>query len=162
MPTPSDDALDAVLRDIEQLIAEHGWSVQGVGADEITGAATFSYTAGLTAFEHPELIIFGINPLVSQGILNNLGVAIRDGARFESGDIIRGALGGDLPLALVEAADVSDLTVTRRLYGDVSVLQVVWCDPKGRFPWERRYSMSPAAQPSLGPAPTVQRELTLN
>lgn len=162
MASPNDRALEAILRSTQHIIDEHGWAVQGVGGNSETGDPTFSYTAGLSALGHPELIIVGVHPLASQGILNDLGTAIRGGTRFDSGDIVRGVLGGDLPLALIEAADVSDLTITRRLYGPVPVLQVVWCDPEGRFPWEDGYSMNSAAQPALGPAPSTRRTLTIN
>ena len=156
----TDDTLDAYIQKIEGLIAEYGWAVQGVGAGD--GDPQFSYTVGLTALGHPEIIIESLPPAPALGILNIIGGAIKEqGRRFEPGDVVRGILGNDLPLAFIEARKTDDLTVVGRIYGTRDALQAVWCDTAGRFPWDEEYGMSVDVQPLLGVVPDTRRDITL-
>lgn len=62
------------------LIAEHGWAVRHVGEDRASGAAAFSYTVGLTALDHPEVVITGMPFEHAQTFLNNIRFDVRIGS----------------------------------------------------------------------------------
>jgi len=55
---------------ITEIIDRCGVMVQWVGAGVDTAA--FAYTVGLAKLDHPELIIFGLSPQTSQGVLNSI------------------------------------------------------------------------------------------
>lgn len=55
---------------IRQLIAEHGWAVQGVL--HTATEPPFSYTVGLTGAGLPELIVVGVSHQVGVTMLNKL------------------------------------------------------------------------------------------
>ncbi|BDZ52766.1 hypothetical protein GCM10025867_50070 (plasmid) [Frondihabitans sucicola] len=156
----SDQQIDAYIESTKALIAEYGWAVQGVGAGD--GAPQFSYSVGFTALGHAEVIIESLPMAAAQGVLNNIGQVIKDGLRLAPGDVVRGFLGNDLPLAFIAAEDDSDLTVVGRIYGEKNALQAVWPDTSARFPWDKGYDMPQGSQPLLGASPEAFREITLS
>jgi len=81
------------------IIATHGWAIQLVEPDR--GGWPWAYTIGLTAgFDHPELVVVGLSPADSGGLLNHLGERVRSGAVLEAGEASRCACGG--PMELIE------------------------------------------------------------
>lgn len=141
---------------VAEIMEEHGWLIQGV-APRVDAARedgdVFSYTVGLMKWHHPEFIIFGLPPVAAAAILNALGREVRNGRVYETGrhdEILVG-----YPAELVEVTDSTEhLTMANRVFADrrpVPALQIVWPDRHGRFPWEDDYSVSPSAQPVLGP-----------
>jgi Domain of unknown function (DUF4262) len=102
----------------------------------------------------PELVIAGLDPVISQALLNDLAGRVYDQtARFTHGQRL-----GDL-LAGYDAVIV-DGPATEQLYpgaayaryGTDRVLlqQVVWPDRQARFPWDAGYQYPPTVQPLLG------------
>lgn len=152
----SENWQDSYLERARSLIDQHGWMVQHVGVDE-PDAAPFTYTVGLAQeFDHPEFLVYGLPPHIVQPILNGLGARVREGARFQDGQLLGDVLlGYPVLLAQVPAPRIRDLlSVATAIEGTgVRALQVVWPDRDGHFPTE------PAElerQPVLGTLPATR------
>jgi hypothetical protein len=136
------------LEELRRLIEEHGWAVRHVvGPDP---AACLSYTVGLTAHLHPEVVMTGLPHEVAHAFLNIAGrIVVREHGHFSPGEeTTELADGRRFPVLAV--TDTSGLTAVRSLYGDVHAVQVVWTDSRGNLPWEPGYANPPGSQPLLG------------
>jgi hypothetical protein len=133
---------------LQALIAEHGWAVRNVGA--FANAPRFSYTVGLTALDHAELVMVGLPFEVSQAFLNLAGDMVRRGRQFQPGELTEDLAEGG-PIAIIRADDTAELTAVGQVYGTVSALQLVWSDSDGYLPWDNGYANDPGAQAILGP-----------
>lgn len=142
---------DAVFADLLRMIDEYGWAVRNVGAGPEPGEAAFSYTIGLTAFGHPEVVITGMPFEHAQTFLNNIGSDVRDGKRFEAGTVNEDL--APTPVLFLSVVQDEELVAVRQVYGRCSAVQMVWPDSAGRFPWVAGYNNPPDAQPLLGPRP---------
>ena len=144
--------MDEVLADLQEKIEAHGWAVRHVGAGPDGEPRAFSYTIGLTALGHPELVVVGMPFESAQDFLNLAGELVRDGRRFRTGtttaDLTDGAR-----VAFVPVHDDSGLTAVEQVYGTVEALQLVWPDSAGRMPWDDDHANPPSTQPLLGPLP---------
>lgn len=145
--------LDEYLVHILELVNHHGWAVQHVGGGELPGEVPFSYTVGLTALGHPELVIQGMPYRPAQQLLNILGSEVRKGHRYREDSLTSDPTGTAAPVALISVLDASELAVATQLYGGVEALQVIWPDSKGRLPWDNGYANSPDVQPFMGIVP---------
>jgi hypothetical protein len=135
------------------LIEKHGWAVQSVLGGDLPSDPPFSYTVGLTALGHPELILIGMPSQYAQRILNSLGEEVRKGHTYLANTTTADATDPSAPVALIEVGDPSMLLVAVELYQQVDALQVIWPDPKGRLPWDDGYPNPAWAQPFLGAIP---------
>lgn len=144
---------DPVLAQLLGLIDRHGWAVRHVGAGTAPGEAAFSYTVGLTAIGHPELITTGLPFEHSQTFLNNIASDVRAGRRFLPGDSTEDYTDRGAPIVFIAVEDTSGLTAVEQVYGTVAALQMVWPDSLGHLPWMPGYRNPLEAQPLLGPAP---------
>ena len=102
---------------------------------------SFSYTIGFQkTLGHPELIVFSLNGKVAHGVFWDMFRAIRDGREFPIGQRVQGIFNGAdamlLPVAMHHYRE--HLLSARWFYvnEDCPCLQLIWPDPKGRFPWE--------------------------
>lgn len=142
------DALDLrVLADV----AEIGWHV--VQAKE--PGAGHAFTIGLfRSFDHPEVVLFGLDPETRQAALDRLGARVRAGERFDSGGVADGIL-ADRPVTFKVVARrhyLAYLGYAGWFHGGprFPALQAVWPDGEGRYPWERWFSRALRdAQPIL-------------
>jgi hypothetical protein len=146
--------IDDFLRRQEEIIDTVGWAVMHVlpTADDPDTTTPFAYTVGLTA-HHPELLIAGLPPEVAHGLLNDLAGRVYDKAeRFTHGQRVSDLIAG-YDAVLVEGAPIDALQpgVAIARYGrdQVRLMQVVWPDPQGRFPWDTGYDFDPHAQPLI-------------
>lgn len=74
-------SLDECRFNIHRIIDRYGWFIQYVEVAPVTRA--WAYTIGLSAgFEHPELIITGVDPETAARALNGIGEMICAGERF--------------------------------------------------------------------------------
>lgn len=144
---------DAVFRDLLRLIDQFGWAVRHVGAGAAKGEAAFTYTVGLTAMQHPEVVVTGLPSDVAKAFLNNIGQDVREGKRFSAGLVTDGLTTPSAPVVFIRADDVRGLTAVAQVYGRVEALQMVWPDSTGRLPWVQGYKNPPEAQPLLGDPP---------
>ncbi len=124
-------------RSTEKAIREYGRAVLHVGASD------FTYTIGNANKDLPELLLAGprVNPVSVRNILNILSdKMIERGKPFDDGEMVD--VGGKCPVYICEATAAkvkTEFTVqVGHILGktDYRVLQVVLCDPAGRFPWD--------------------------
>lgn len=154
-PTPEDDFDRKLLDDI----ARHGWHMISVEADE--SGPGFAYSIGLyRTFDHPEILIIGLDGEVMFGMINGIGEAIRDRKkRFahldESDDVLEDYL---VAFCNVSPKHYRDhVSYARWYYGgdDFPLLQCVWPDSAHRYPWHLDFPEALAErQPILDPDPT--------
>lgn len=150
-PEPENDFDANVFRGIQ----DHGWFVLKVPED-VEGPG-FAFTVGLWAnYQHPELIIVGLNLDVMHQILNLAGNEVRDGRqRFKAGQLTSELIEG-YPCAFAEVAlEVYKdyLGYAQWLYRHESfpALQCVWPDQQGYFPWQPQFlDALRTSQPMLG------------
>ncbi|WP_081437972.1 DUF4262 domain-containing protein [Pseudofrankia asymbiotica] len=135
-------------------ITEQGWALQGVGADPCLPRHV--YTIGLTAYDHPELVVVGLRTQPAAHLLNTLGEQVRAGTRLTSRHQCTDFPGWPrLALLDVDPGTSADLlTFANRRYQTpdgppVDALQIVWCDPAGHFPWEPGWALPHDTQPIL-------------
>lgn len=131
------------------MIEEFGWAVRHVGAGD-AGEAAFSYTVGLTAMSHPEIVVTGLPFQSAHAFLNDIGRRVSAGEHFAPGLSTEELTGPDAPVVFIRADDVSGLTAVERVYGAVDALQMVWPDSTGQLPWAEGWRNPPGAQPLLG------------
>lgn len=125
------------LAHTQGLVDTHGVAIQHNVGDTIEG--TFTYTVGLAAHNHPELIVFGLPPEISVEILNGIAFpSLNEREPVQLGlsyEVFEG-----LPVVLVPAnAEASSkfVTVARGLYGDqVEAIQICFPDSHGVWPWD--------------------------
>ncbi|MFI5714054.1 DUF4262 domain-containing protein [Kribbella sp. NPDC051620] len=141
-----------MLAELVELIDRHGWAVRHVGAGDQPGEAAFSYTVGLTALDHPEVVVVGMPFEHSQGFLNLIGSLVREGRTFLPGTTTHDLTDGSY-VAFITVTDIDELTAVDQIYGSVEALQMIWPDSRGKMPWDDGYKNGPLAQPFLGPLP---------
>src|SRR4051794_5666347 len=122
---------DQILAHLLALIREHGWAVRHVGAGLQHGEAAFSYTVGLTAMGHPEVIVTGLPFDHAHTFLNNIGADVHAGGRFEPGLLTEEFTGPGAAVMFLAADDTSGLTAVVQVYGTVQAIQMVWPDSAG-------------------------------
>jgi len=148
------------------VIGQQGWAIEYIGggvcsapgysAEEDDGPP-FAYTVGLIGLGHPELLVFGLGPHDSQGLLNTVGERIRNGDVLIPGQMLTFDEWGHLVIP-EEVPNPGEIVFTaNRFYQrpsqySVPVLQLTYDDMTGRFPWEPEYSV-----PSLQPIPGAFR-----
>jgi hypothetical protein len=151
---PDDDRIAQAIRRQDQIIDRFGWAVVCVlPHDPDDDPTVFAYTVGLTAHDHPELIIAGLPPHTAQALLNNLAGRVYDKAQhFHHGQRIDDLLEGYEAIIVEGAAtDVLYPGAAIGRYGThrVRLQQLVWPDPHGRYPWDDDYSQDPRLQPLI-------------
>lgn len=122
-------------------VAKHGWHV--INVMEEGNLPGFSYSIGLThTFEHPEVIVFGLKHSFLHQIVNNIGDEIRAGKSFQAGSDYEDILEGypcrfrQVPQAIFPKYVGWAIWFHQQNGAEFSVLQCVWPDREGRFPWE--------------------------
>jgi len=141
-----------VLRDLRRVIDRFGWAVLHGGGSPAD--PRYSYTVGLVAWQHPEVIVVGLPFQAGEKYLNLVGEAVRAGARFTPGAATTALTDADSPVVFLQVTDVERLSVAEQFSGSVEALQLVWPDSTGLLPWQEGHRNPPAAQPLLGPLPT--------
>jgi hypothetical protein len=131
------DASDLrVMADVGQ------WGLHVVRSASIGDAPAFAFSIGLfRTFDHPEVAIFGLAPEVLEAAVRRVGDRVRDGDRFDEGDVAEG---------IVEGRAVAFRRIVPRHYppylgyavwyhggARFPALQATWADPAGHFPWQR-------------------------
>jgi hypothetical protein len=141
------------------MIETNGYAVVPVGPrnDLDPPLAGYSHTVGLTtAFDFPEVVVFGLQPVAASGVLGDLVGVLRDGVAPPVGAIFTGLFDSDLRCALVEV----DLALYAGLFGtahrwftttEVPMVQLLWPDRNGFLPTEAGYEQRLRfTQPVLG------------
>lgn len=144
---PFEDA-PGYIQDVCDTIDEHGRAVQGV-FDPEGKASTYLYTVGNAEKDLPEVCVAGLPMEVGQYVCNRASREAEEGtATLVPGSVLEGYLGGNSEFNLVVCAVTKhEANVARVLYGDnVEVVQLVFPDLDGNFPWELAYNMPPELQ----------------
>ena len=143
----------------KSIIEEVGWAVVFVGASPTTPA--FGYTIGLfSSFGQPELVMVGLQPGITQTILNNLGQSIKESRKslpvgkdfFEVFNTLPARL---LPVEESHYNDYVGIAIRYYNQGEgpavqFPLLQCVWPDTNGVFPWQEGFNENfRATQPIL-------------
>lgn len=109
-------------------------------------------------FHHPEIVIFGLDPVIMHRLINDVGNQVRNGARYSDGEVSCELLEG-YPCAF-RLVNPLRYRETRGwavwFYGsaDFPVLQLFWPDKKSGFPWESGFDESlRVKQPDLSTTP---------
>jgi hypothetical protein len=149
----------------ERDIARYGWQAVWVGrtAGEPPDQPVWCYTIGLHGTTGgPEFIIFGLPGELSHSILSVLVDRVKAGERFPAGRFYEGVL-QRFPV-FIGAVPVDGyapyVQQAINYYGgrsDFPLLQVVWPDKNGRYPWDAEAEPALAvAQPVLCPPPAEE------
>ncbi len=140
----------------EQVVAdvkEYGWHVIKILDTDDTPGWVFSIGLYET-FDHPEIVVFGLNDETALYVINAVGEAVRKGQRFEIdglySDLIETYSCTFKPVNSVWYHDF--LGYANWFYGgeDYPVLQCIWPDRNQKFPWEPEFNANWVwAQPLL-------------
>lgn len=158
--------LDQDAARLTTTVRAHGWSIEYVGGGccsspgcrgEDDEGPPFAYTIGIFGLNHPELLIFGVDPATALGVLNDLGERIRSGESLVPGTVVEF---DDWPHRIIpeEVPNPGEIVFGANAYHQrppgfsVPVLQLTYDDVDGRFPWEVG-----AIHPELQPRPGTFR-----
>jgi len=108
----------------------------------------WSFSTGLFhSYQHPEIVIFGLELDNMQKIVNTIGSAIRDGAKFESGNEYQDIFARcGCQFRTVDASRYQNYLGWAIWFynGDpFPALQCFWPDREGHYPWD------PACSPGV-------------
>ena len=135
-PTP--EAMAAYDANLQRIVDEVGWAIQGVGAGE--DFPQFAYTVGLSKWNHPEVVMVGLAFETMKHILNNVGFRVRDGQRFEPGQRYTEIIGSTTETELTvgfRTCSNYDLNFAKAMFGrDIPALQLLWPDTQNHLPGE--------------------------
>lgn len=145
-PCESLDADDlALLADV----ADRGWHTEAIEGEE--GGPAHAFSVGLfRSFDHPEVVLFGQPTPVLAELVDTLGARVREGQRFEEGEVATGILPGR-PIVFRRVATrhyPAWLSRAAWYHGGLRfpAVQGVWPDPSGNYPWDRWYPRALRAQ----------------
>lgn len=149
------DDLPAADRSFLSNIKKYGWNVTNVFASEGETGPEWSYSTGLYhSFQHAEIAVFGLKIENMHKIINNIGEAVKNGARFEAGneyhDIFAriGCRFQSVPRAHYK--EYFGWGIWFYEQDALPMLQCFWPDRDGRYPWDPRCSPHVASlQPLL-------------
>jgi hypothetical protein len=141
---------------IAWVVETNGWCAEPVAAMENPPTPGYTYTIGFeTSYDHPEVVIFGLQPVMARGLIEMLAVHIDAGGVIPDGMFV-GLLDNDLPAAMlpVDMEEHAALFAgATRFHGrdDYRVCQFVWPDRNGKMPWDEGYdNRLRLAQPVIG------------
>ncbi|AFM19738.1 hypothetical protein Mycch_5051 [Mycolicibacterium chubuense NBB4] len=132
----------AVLREKART---NGWAVQYV---ETT--MPFAYTVGLSDWNLPELLMTSVSPARAARVLGTLARAAMGGAALVPGEQMKVPGGPLAEFVEVDHPDVHCGWAVTHADGPVRVLQAVWADGRGRWPWSAQFCDGRRRQPVLG------------
>jgi hypothetical protein len=132
---------NAVLAKISNDIKERSCSVIGV----FDAHPTFSYSIGLNeSLNVPDIIIFGLDPRISTQFINDVVTWIKEHGPLTACERYSDfAEGFETIFIECDQAAKEEYTCKASLfYGHnrYKLLQMVWPDPKGLFPWEKGFA----------------------
>lgn len=134
------DTTDSILKNI----AEHKLFVAYIDTDGY--CPRFGYSIGLyKGFNHPELILIGLDAESTNAIINNIKDEIEKGTKFIEGvnypDFL---IGFPIQFIKVKKEYYPDYLGYAGWYNDESInfptLQIVWPDKEGNFPWDENFN----------------------
>jgi hypothetical protein len=137
LPEDADPADKRVIENIKKF----GWHITGIPAEENYPPHTFS--VGLyEKFNHPEIIIVGLDINLAASLINNIGEQVKSGKKFEPGKSYNKLLAGDFKSFFIKVDKKNYkeyVGIAGWYYGspDFPLLQFVWPTKDGLFPWDK-------------------------
>ena len=123
-------------------IKEFGWAVIMIEATDYL--PSFSYTIGLWKnYNHPELIAFGLTTKTLHSILNIGGALAKEGAILQTGREYEDFFdNGSTQFINVDKRNIKDYlgyAIWFNKTNEFPVLQLIWTDRKGKYPWDKSF-----------------------
>ncbi len=144
---------------IEWMIEENGWAIEPVSPqpDLDPPIAGYIYTIGFpAAFDFPEVVLFGLQPVAARGLFDLLADMLRGGTEIPTGLELTGLFDNDLRciFAPIDIATWGPLFVTGLAWyrhAPFDVVQLLWPDRNGFLPTEAGFDRRLVlAQPVIG------------
>lgn len=129
--------------EIAEIVREYGWYAASVYDHD----PPFLYSIGLMqTYDHPELIVFGLEPNDAHGLISNLFEAIRAGQSFKESDTCVLRTGSEEHRVGLRRVDPTQhphylgfaMGYCRFIgnVGELEAMQVFWSDAGGKFPFD--------------------------
>jgi hypothetical protein len=141
---------------LAQAVRAHRWVAQFVGAGEEPWEPPFGYTVGLFGLGHPEVVLVGLDPESTHGLLGRVAETVCDGRDLVPGELLAWPDWRDLRLVVEELPNPGEVVlVANRFYArpaeySVPAYQLTWALPGRCFPWEGAGPGDPDVQPRPG------------
>ena len=144
---------------IEWMIETNGWALEPVSprADTEPPTPAYAYTIGLPALVgFPEIALFGLTPVASNGLITLVIDALRGGTEIPLGIELVGLLDNDLRcmFAVVDTDEAAGTFATLDAWyrgQPYEVVQLLYPDRNGSMPYEPGYDQRLRyAQPVIG------------
>ncbi|MFI5775000.1 DUF4262 domain-containing protein [Streptomyces sp. NPDC051658] len=132
------------------VIAEHGFAVQAVLADE--GSAAYCYTVGLHESLGYEFVMAGLDVRAMQSVLHSVVERFSGSSGPVAGVVLEGLLANGFQLLMRPVDSLEPFSMLRAVYGREAAVpywQAVWPDRDGVFPSDASCLLSPGTQPLL-------------
>lgn len=129
--------------DVVKSIQKHGFFFTYVSEDGHSSSDSFSFTTGLwKTLNFPEIITFGLPREACAALFSDVFDQIKNGVDLSFDQHLHHM--GNLPIVLTPARRETNnayLLTAKWFYetDDFPVIQLLWPDPEGRFPWEARF-----------------------
>jgi hypothetical protein len=129
---------------IAWVVETQGWCAEPVAPNADPPSPGYTYTIGFEeTFDFPEVVIFGLTPVASRGLLEMIATHLEAGGEIPVGVFV-GLLDNDLPAAMlpIQMPDHSDLFPGVAQYSgrdDFRIRQFLWPDRGGKLPWDEGY-----------------------
>ena len=148
---------------MKSVIRRHGWAIEyiGGGCCSFPGCdggeeldPPFAYTVGLFGLGHPELLVFGLDPDLTNSVLDDLGDRVRSDEALIPGQVLE-FVGWERRVILEVVPNPGEIVFSANRFYErpsefsVPVLQLSYDDENGRFPWEDCH-LAPERQPRPG------------
>ena len=145
--------MDRTDHTIHEHIEKFGWHVALIPEDEVGPA--FAFSVGLVkSFNHPEILIVGLNVQLMHQMINGIGDEVKAGKRFSPGHKYPGFLEGhECLFQTVDEKFYRDYLGTATAFyrgKDFPVLQCLWPDMNGVFPGEPEFPDNLLVRQTLG------------
>lgn len=134
------DPEQKIINDVKQF----GFHVAVVSEDEYLPG--FAYTIGLTkTYNHPEVIMFGLNNELMHEILNDLGAEIKNGKHFELNKDYENII-SNYPVKLLEVKKEhyqDYFGYASWFYNntfDFPAYQLIWTDKENNYPYDNGFN----------------------
>jgi hypothetical protein len=150
---PDKTRLDATDRKLLADVEEYGWHCRHIHDEGRLPYWTFTIGVFQT-WQHPELVVFGLRDTVAHDLLNQLVERVKAGETFGPGrdyDDVLESFG--CRFVRVDAQWYSPFLGYAQWFYETEdgfpVLQLVWPDEQGRYPWDEGYAITDGSQPVL-------------
>jgi Domain of unknown function (DUF4262) len=144
---------------IEWMIETNGWALEPVPprTDTDPPVPGYAYTIGFpAAFDFPEVLLFGLTPVASNGLIGLVADMLRGGTEIPVGVELVGLFDNDLrclfaPVDLAEWGAFTEVATAWYRGTHYQVVQLLWPDRNGFLPTEAGFDQRVRpVQPVIG------------